>query len=167
MLGTRIHLGAKDSFRVYPAQHENCCGDRLSDLNKNPTSGFQQTIVDKTFDEEALQQRRLTEATVVTSETVLLLREEWERVDVAKTAWIANRWVRLLKTVSAARTAAPLGTSGGERRGAFTLVMVEAVGRDEVEDLWEAVEELEVGGESGSEDSGGVIGDVIRVRRRH
>ena len=34
---------------------------------------------------------RLTEATVVTSETVIQLQDEWQRVDAAKAAWKAHK----------------------------------------------------------------------------
>ena len=36
-----------------------------------------------------------------------------------------------------------------------------------MEDLWEEMEALEVGEDSGSEEDGGVFGDMIRVEKRH
>ena len=111
--------------------------------------------------------RKLTEATVVTSETVRILRKELERVDAAKAARIANHRARSLKTASATKTASLVEASGGDKEGAATPEAVDRVIQDEVEDLWEEMEALEVGGDSGSEEDRGVFGDMIRVEKRH
>jgi len=92
------------------------------------SEGFQQTIADKTLEEEAHQQYReligkekkkkkssdrgkLTEATGVISETVRMLWKEPERVDAAKAARIANHRAPSLKTGSPTQTAPLVATS--------------------------------------------------------
>ena len=81
-------------------------------------------------------QRKLTEATVVTSEMVWMLRKERERVDAAKAARIAKHQARSLKTASATKMVPLVETSGGHIKGAGTPEAVDRVIEDEVEDLW-------------------------------
>ena len=156
---------------------------KLKVLLSNLSEGFQQTIADKVVEEEAHQQyqelvgkektksisdrQKLTEATVVTSETVRMLRKERERVDAAKAARIANHRAGLPKTGSAATTKASSYTSGGGKAVARVQVGIEGVIHDEAEDLWEEMEALEVGRVSSGEEGGGGVGDVIRVEKRH
>jgi len=96
-----------------------------------------------------------------------MLGQERERVDAAKAAWIANNQARSLKTCSGTQTAPLVDTSGGEQEPAATHACVEGVIHDEADDLWVEMEALEVGGESGSEQGGGVVGDMIRVEKRN
>jgi len=98
---------------------------------------------------------------------VQMLRKVRERVDVAKAARIANNRARSLKTGSGTQTAPLLDTSGGEKAPATTHVCVVWVIHDEAEDLWVEMKALEVGGESGSEEGEGVVGDMIRVEKRN
>jgi hypothetical protein len=78
------------------------------------STGFQQTIADKLLEEESHQQyrklvggnrsgkttdcRKLTEATVVTTETVLALREQREKLDQAKAVRQANKLAKALNS---------------------------------------------------------------------
>jgi len=96
-----------------------------------------------------------------------MLRKEQERVPAAKAARIANNRARSLKTGSGSQTAPLVDTSGGEKEPAATHKCVEGVIHDEAEDLWVEMEALEVGEESGSEEGGGVVGDMIRVEKRN
>jgi len=84
-----------------------------------------------------------------------MLREERERIDVAKVTCFANHQARLGKAASSTETPAALGISSGKRSRGPATVIVETVGRDEIEEVWEEMEELEVGGDSGSEDGRG------------
>jgi len=113
------------------------------------------------------ERQKPTEATVVTLETVRLLRKGQERVDAAQAARIANNRARSLKTGSGTQIALLVDTSGGEKRPPATQACVEGVIHDEGEDLSVEMEALEVGGESGSEEGGGVVGDMMRVEKRN
>ena len=88
-------------------------------------------------------------------------------MDAAKAARIAKNRARSLKTGSGTQTAPLVDTSGGEKEPGPTHACVEGVIHDEAEDLWVEMEALEVGGESGSEEGGGVVGDMIRVEKRN
>ena len=96
-----------------------------------------------------------------------MLRKERKSVDAAKAARIAHHRARSAKTASATKTVPLVETSGGDREGAGTPEAVDRVIEEEVEDLWEEMEALEVGGDSGSEEDGEVVGDMIRVEKRH
>ena len=94
----RVHLsiGCPRYTRDTPSSQQ------LKEILSGLSEGFQQTIADKILEEEAHKQyrvlvgkekkgktsdrRKLTEATVVTSETILMLRDERDRVDAAKAA---------------------------------------------------------------------------------
>lgn len=111
--------------------------------------------------------RKLTEATVVTSETILQLREDRERVDAAKAARKANKASRsanprqtptMQVQPAATSTVTPTPrTPDSDHTAAFT----------EAEQLWEEMEALEVHGEGIGESSGEVAGSAIRVRGRN
>jgi len=137
------------------------------------SEGFQQTIAHKTVEEEAYRQYRqlvgqerkaktsdshkLTQAAIVTSETVLQLREQRDRVDAVKAArkakkesiqpgqpQAAQKWTRF-NTVSS-----PISSTVSP-----TVPLLSSF--DEAEDLWEEMEALEVCGDSiGGSYRGGV-----------
>jgi len=152
----------------------------LKELLSGLSEGFQQTIADKVVEEEAHRQyrqlvgrekkgktsdrRKLTEATVVTSETVIQLRDERERIDAAKAARKANKESRSLRGCQTTKTkqkqvAVEAAGSGGELSDMFR-----SIGVNEAEDLWEEMEALEVSGDISGEDSGGAVEDTIQVR---
>lgn len=119
---------------------------KLKSLLSGLAEGFQQTIADKVVEEEAHRLyrelvwkekaaktsdgRKLTEATVVTSETILQLREDRERVDAAKAARKANKASRSANTrqtptmqvqPAATGTVTPTpGTPDSDHTAAFT-----------------------------------------------
>jgi len=156
---------------------------RLKELLSNLSEEFQQTIADKVVEEEAHRQyrqlmrkeknkntsdrRKLTEATVVTSETVRMLRKERERVDAAKVARITNPRARSHKTSGPPKTSTLVESSGPGKDGGMLRALVQEAIQDELEDLWEEMEALEVGGDSNGEEDGGVVGEMIRVHKRH
>ena len=155
---------------------------KLKSLLSGLSEGFQQTIADKVVEEKAHRlyrelvgkekaaktsdRRKLTEATVVTSETILQLREDRERVDAAKAARKANkasgitnsRQPLIMQQPSEPNTLVDptSGTPDSDLPVAF----------DEADQLWEEMEALEVSGEDIGERSGGVAGSAIRVRGR-
>jgi len=155
----------------------------LKELLSNLSEGFQQTIPDKVVEEEAHRQYRqlmakekkkntsdrwkLTEATVVTSEMVRMLRKERERVDAGKAAQIANPRARSHKTSGPAKTSTQVESSGQGKDGRMPGSRVAEAIQDETEDLWKEMEALEVGGDSNGEEDGGVFGEMIRVHKRH
>ena len=155
----------------------------MKDLLSNLSEGFQQTIADKVVEEEAHRQyrqlmgkekkkntsdrRKLIEATVVTSETVRMLRKERERVDAAKAARITNPRARSHKTSCPPKTSTLVESSGPGKDGGMPGALVQEAIQDELEDLWEEMEALEVGGDSNGEEDGGVIGEMIQVHKRH
>lgn len=96
-----------------------------------------------------------------------MLQKERERVDAAKAARVANHRARSLKTTSTTKTAPLVEISGGDKERAATPESVNRVIQGEVEDLWEEMEALKVGGDSGSEEDGEGVGDMIRVEKRH
>ena len=89
---------------------------KLKALLSGLSEGFQQAISDRVLEEESHQQyrelvgkgqriktsdrRKLTEATVVTTETVLSLRENRERLDAEKGARKARKLTKLLDSLS-------------------------------------------------------------------
>ena len=155
---------------------------KLKSLLSGLSEGFQQTIADKVVEEEAHRlywelvgkqkaaktsdRHKLTEATVVTLETILHLREERERVDAAKAARKVNKASRTTdsrqthtirpKPAPATPVDSPLGTPTSHESEAFS----------EADELWEEMEALEVGGDGIGESSGEVTGSAIRVRER-
>jgi len=156
---------------------------KLKELLSNLSTGFQQTIADKAVEEEAYRQyrqlmakekkkktsdrRKLTEATVVTSETILMLRKERERVDAAKSTRLANQQARLLKTLPATKSPSAQRTPTLGNEEVLVPSGVDGIAADEMEDLWEEMEALEVSGERSGEEAGVGVGDTIRVERRH
>ncbi|KAG0131842.1 hypothetical protein HOY82DRAFT_607408 [Tuber indicum] len=155
---------------------------KLKELLSNLAEGFQQTIADKVMEEEAHRQyreligkekkkntsdrRKLTEATVVTSETIRMLRKERERVDATKAARIASHRAPSGKTASTANAASSPNTCRRDKHRVMSLVEDQVIIPDDGENLWEEMEALEIAGDSSSEESGGVVGDVIRVEKR-
>lgn len=71
------------------------------------------------------------------------------------------------KTPNTAKSSASLRESEGESSQPKPPASVAEVVLAEVEDLWEEMEGSEVGGDSSSDDDGGVVGQVILVRRGH
>ena len=155
---------------------------KLKALLSGLSEGFQQTIADKVVEEEAHRQyrqlvgkekkgktsdrRKLTEATVDTSETVIQLRDERERVDAAKAARKAKKLSPSLRpgqkiqtgqTPETAEAAAVAESQDGlgDTDG--------SMGINEAEDLWEEMEALEVSGDILGEVSGGGVAEKILV----
>ncbi|RPB01588.1 hypothetical protein L873DRAFT_634257, partial [Choiromyces venosus 120613-1] len=144
--------------------HTTPSSQKLKALLSGLSEGFQQMIANKTTEEEAYRQYRqlvrqekkaktsncckLTQATVVTSEIVIHLQEQQERVDAIKAARkvkkesiqpgpspTAQKGTRF-KTVSAPNSPTLDPTS-------LPLPLF-----DEAEDLWKEMEALEVHGDS-------------------
>lgn len=136
---------------------------KLKSLLVGLSEGFQQTIADKTVAEEAHCQyrqlmgkeqrgktsdrRKLTEATVITSEMVIELREQRERVDAVKAARKAKKEQNLPRPPQIRRkrrepTSLPPSDSLPTSPITTTHPLV-----DEVDDLWEEMEALDVGGD--------------------
>ena len=150
----------------------------LSDLSE----GFQQIIADKVVEEEAYRlyrvfmskekgamtsdHRKLTEATVVTSETILQLREQRERVDAAKAAQKTNKTSHSSQT----RHVAPRGAESPVTATPDTIIGTSVLDPkatlEAMDDLWAEIEALEVGGEGIGRGSGGVVERTIRLRER-
>jgi len=110
--------------------------------------------------------RKLIEATVVTSETVLRLRTERERVDAAKATRIANHHAPSRKIASAPTTTPGVIALSGQNQETAGPVTAPTTTTDEAEDLWEEMEGLDVGGDTDSDDGGGLVHDVILVQKR-
>jgi len=150
----------------------------LSDLSE----GFQQTIADKVVEEEAHRLyralmskekaaktsdcRKLTEATVVTSETILQLREQREKVDAAKAAKQGKTTSRSCKTRYEAQSqpVAPVTTTPDTTLG--TLVLDASAAPDVIDELWEEMEALEVSEDVIGESSRAIVMGAIRLRGR-
>ena len=149
-------------------------------LLSNLSEGFQQTIADKVVEEEAHRlyrvlmskekaaktsnRKKLTEATVVISETILQLREQRERVDAAKAAKKVNKTSHSGQTRHATQkepespvTATPDTTPG-------TPVLDPLATPNTMDDIWEEMEALEVSGNSIEGGNGGVVEGAIRLR---
>ena len=156
---------------------------KLKALLSGLSEGFQQTIADKVVEEEAHHQypqlvgkdkkgktsdhRKLTEATVVTSETVIPLWDERERVDAARAARKAKKLspslrpghkIQTGRTPEAAEAAEIAESEDGLRDTDVSM------GINEAEDLWEEMEALEVSGDILGAVSGGGVADKIQVR---
>ena len=155
---------------------------KLKSLLSGLSEGFQQTIADKVVEEEAHRlyrelvgkvkagktsdRRKLTEATVVTSETILQLREDRERVDAAKAARKVNKASRTTDSRQTHTMRSKPATTTSLDPTPGTPATDPSVAFDEADQLWEEMEALEVGGEGIGESSGGVAGIAIRVRGR-
>lgn len=96
-----------------------------------------------------------------------MLWKERDRVDAAKNARAANHRACMQKTLSASETPAVLHTPGTAYNNGRSPVCIGGIVQGEVEDLWEEMEALEVGGASSGEEAGGGVGDMIQVERRH
>lgn len=156
---------------------------KLRSILTDLSDGLQQTIADKVLEEESHRQyrqlvgkekkaktsdrRKLTAATVVTSETVLQLRDQRERIDGEKAARKAKK-----KPSTASDTTLPLQAntkveSKLTKTASISPPIISTSSPDEVEALWEDLEELEISSsiqsDSGSEYGGPQQG---RVRRR-
>jgi len=116
--------------------HNPPSSEKLKTLLSILSDGFQQTISDKVLAEESYKQyrdlvggakmaktsdrRRLAEPTVITTETVIQLREERERVDAAKAARQARKLTKVLDALSLATTVGipkTQGTGSGKGKG--------------------------------------------------
>jgi len=137
------------------------------------SEGYQQTIADKAVKEEAYRQyrqkigkerrgktsypRKLTDATVVTSEMVIELREQREKSDAVKAARKAKKESALSKTIQMRQnvvnsTARSTLESSPTSPQTTTLPVV-----DEADGWWEEIEALEVGSDGiGELDGGGL-----------
>jgi len=156
---------------------------KLKELLSNLSTGFQHTIADKPVEEEAHPQyrqliakenkkntsdrRKLTEATVVTSETILMLRNEPERVVAAKSTRLANKAARMLKILPATKSPSAQRTPTLGNEEVLVPSAVDGIAPDEIENLWEEMEGLEVSGERSGEEAGVGVGDTIQVERRY
>ena len=110
---------------------------------------------------------KLTQATVVTSETVIQLGEQRDRVDAVKAALKEKKESTQPGRPQTAqkRTRFNTGSSSISPTVAPTVPLLSSF--DEAEDLWEEMEALEVGGDSlGGSDRGGIY-KAIRLRGRH
>ena len=155
---------------------------KLKSLLSGLSEGFQQTIADKVVEEEAHRQyrqlvakekkgkttdrRKLTAATVVTSEMVIKLREERERVDASKTARKANKLTRRDQNSERAQTRPPQQPAEAAEIAGAGQDSIASIAFNEAEDLWEEMEALEVSEDIWGEDSGGVVEETIQVLGR-
>jgi len=155
---------------------------KLKQLLSGLSEGFQQTIADKTVEEEAHRHyrqlvgkerkaktsddRKLTQATVVTSETVLQLRDQPERVDAAKAAHKGPKQsgrpgpLQILQKRTILQ-AAPTSNSPPITPSSTLLTQI-----DEADGLWEEMEALELGKDSVGGSSGGGVRESIWPRCR-
>lgn len=116
--------------------HNTPSSEKLKSLLSGLSEGFQQTISDKVLAEESHKQyrelvgeakkaktsdrRRLAEATVITTENVIQLQEERERVDATKAARQARKLTKALNALSIATTVGIpqiQGTGSGKGKG--------------------------------------------------
>ena len=153
---------------------------RLKGLLVGLSEGYQQTIADKVVEEEAHRQyrqlrgkerrgktsdrRKLTDATVVTSEMVIELREQREKSDAVKAARKAKKESSLPKASQTQEnvvhfTSRPTPESFPTFHPTTTPPVV-----DEADDLWEEMEALEVGGDDIAELGWGGVVATIRLR---
>jgi len=162
--------------------HTTPSSQKLKALLSNLSEGFQQTIADKVVEEEAHRlyrvliskekaaktsdRRKLTEATVVTSETILQLQEQRERVDAAKAAKKANKTSRSGQTRHAAQKEAESPVTATPDTAPVTPVLDPLATPDTMDDLWEEIEALEVSGDSIGGGKGGGVEGAIRLRGR-
>ncbi|KAG0135438.1 hypothetical protein HOY82DRAFT_536732 [Tuber indicum] len=109
--------------------------------------------------------QKLTEATVVTSETILQLREQCEKVDAAKVAKKANKisWITKTRQAAQRQPQSPATTTSSTTPGS---PVIDTFSPDAVDELWEEMEALEVTGDQIGEGSGVVVEGAIRLRGR-
>jgi len=103
---------------------------------------------------------------VVTSETILQLREQRERVDAAKAAKQANKTSRSGQTCYAAQKEAESPVTATPDTTPGTPVLDPLATPDTMNDLWEEIEALEVSGDTIGGGNGGVVEGAIRLRGR-
>jgi len=108
--------------------------------------------------------RKLMEATVVTSETILQLREDRGRVDAAKAARKANKQSRPTNSHQTPTLQVHPATTTSADPTPGTPTSDQTVASDEADQLSEEMEALEVGRKGIGESSRGVARNVIRVR---
>jgi len=156
---------------------------KLKALLSGLSEGFQQTIADKTVEEEAYRQyrqlvgqerkaktsdrRKLTQATVVTSETVIQLREQRDRVDAVKAARKAKKESTQPGRPQTAQKRTRFNTVSSPVSPTVAPTVPLLSSFDEAEDLWEEMEALEVSGDSLGGSHRGGIQKAIRLRGRH
>lgn len=147
------------------------------------SEGFQQTIADKILEEEAHKQyrvlvgkekkgktsdrRKLTEATVVTSETILMLRDERDRVDAAKAARQSKKSTRS-RPASPNITSLPKPASADPNASAPSPSPLRpTTPTSDADELWEEMEalELDMGMDTGG--GGGGVVEAITLLRHH
>ena len=164
-------------------KRNNPSSQKLKTLLSGLPEGFQLTIADKTVEEEAYRQylqlegqekkakttdrRKLTQATVVTSETVIQLREQGERVDAVKAARKVKKKSTQPGPPRNAQMRTRLTTPLAPDTPTVPLTPLPLPSFDEAEDLWEEMEALEVGGDSVAGSSRGGVWDAIRLRGKH
>jgi len=154
---------------------------RLKSILSGLWEGFQQTIADKVLEEEAHKQyrvlvgkekkgktsdcRKLTEATVVTSETILMLREERERVDAAKAAKQAKKSTRSQPASVNTKFLPKSRMSDNNLVEISPITIPQTTPTSSAEELWEEMEalELDIGTDMGC--SGGGVVDIITLQR--
>lgn len=144
------------------------------------SESYQETIATKAVEEEAYRQyrqmiekkrcgktsnrRKLTDATVVTSEMVIEFRELCENSDAVKAARKAKKESPLSKTTEMRQnevnsTSCSTLESTPTSPPTTTLPVV-----DEADGLWEEIEALEVGSDGIGELGGGGVVATIRLR---
>jgi len=147
------------------------------------SEGFQQTIADKILEEEAHKQyrvlvgkekkgktsarRKLTEATVVTSETILMLRDERDQVDAAKAARQSKKSTQS-RPASLNITSLPKLTSADTNVSALSPTPLrQTTPTSNTDELWEEMEalELDMGMDTGC--GGGGVVEAITLLRHH
>ena len=156
---------------------------KLKSLLSDLSEGFQQTIADKVVEEEAhclyrelvgkeqaaktTDSRKLTEATVMTSETILQLREDLERVDAAKAARKVNKASRSANSRQTPTVPVQPAPSHPHSPTPGTCDSNHTATLTGADQLWENIEALEIDGEGIGESSGREAGSAIRVRGMH
>lgn len=146
----------------------------------NLSDGLQQTISHKVLEEESHRQyrqlvgkekiaktsdqRKLTAAIVVISETVLQLRDQRKQIDGEKAAWKAKKPLQASDTILPLRVKATVG-SKSTKTASIPLPIIPTGILDQIEAVWEDLEDLELGGNTRS-DSGREYGGPQLGRAR-
>ena len=140
---------------------------RLKSILSGLSEGFQQTIADKVLEEEAHKQyrvlvgkekkgktsdrRKLTEATVVTSQTILMLREEREWVDAAKAAKQAKKSTRSPPASVNTKFLPKSRMSDNNLVEISPITIPQTTPTSSAEELWEEMEALELDSDIGTD----------------
>ena len=146
------------------------------------SEGFQQTITDKTVEEEAHRhyrqlvgkerkgktsdRRKLTQATIVTSETILELREQRERVDATKAARKGPKVSGPTGPLQIPQKRTILQAASPSNTPPIASSSLLLTPTDEADNLWEEMQALEIGEASMGGSSGGGVRESIWLRRR-